>query len=52
RLVCPFNERLVTNNAYYVVCHQSQADLGKIVAFREWLQNQVKDEQEDDDFNH
>jgi LysR family glycine cleavage system transcriptional activator len=52
RLVCPFNERLVTNNAYYVVCHQSQADLGKIVAFREWLQNQVKDEQEEDDFNH
>lgn len=51
RLVCPFDERLIANNAYYVVCHQSQAELGKIVAFCEWLQSQVKDEQEEDDYN-
>ena len=51
RLVCPFDERLIATNAYYAVCHQSQAELGKIVAFLQWLQSQVEDEQEDDDFN-
>ena len=51
RLVCPFDERLIATNAYYAVCHQSQAELGKIVAFLQWLQSQVEDEQENDDFN-
>ncbi|MGO4893523.1 transcriptional regulator GcvA [Flavobacterium sp. W21_SRS_FM6] len=50
RLVCPFEEKLITNNAYYFVCQQSQADLGKIVAFRQWLVEQVQQDQEDEDF--
>ena len=51
RLVCPFEEKLVTKNAYYFVCHQSQTELGKIAAFRSWLLSQVHDEQDYDDFN-
>ncbi|WP_313511240.1 transcriptional regulator GcvA, partial [Kosakonia sacchari] len=34
RLVCPFNDVLVSKNAFYLVCHDSQAELGKIAAFR------------------
>ena len=30
RLVCPFNDVLVSKNAFYLVCHDSQAELGKI----------------------
>jgi LysR family glycine cleavage system transcriptional activator len=51
RLICPFEEKLITKSAYYLVCHQSQADLGKITAFREWLLAQVKEEQDDQYFN-
>lgn len=50
RLICPFEEKLASKNAYYLVCHQSLADLGKIAAFREWLLTQVRAEQEDNDF--
>ena len=50
RLVCPFEEKLITNNAYYFVCQQSQAELGKIMAFRQWLVAQVRQEQEDEAF--
>ncbi len=32
RLVCPFNDVLVSKNAFYLVCHDSQAELGKIAA--------------------
>ncbi|MFM2482484.1 transcriptional regulator GcvA [Celerinatantimonas sp. YJH-8] len=45
RLVCPFEQVLVSQNAYYLVCHPSQAEQGKIVAFREWMINLVKEEQ-------
>lgn len=51
RLICPFEEKLVTKSAYYLVCHQSQAEQGKIVAFREWLLAQVQAEQDDQDFS-
>jgi LysR family glycine cleavage system transcriptional activator len=51
RLICPFEEKLVTKDSYYVVCEQSQADLGKIAVFRQWLLKQVKEEQDDQDFN-
>ena len=51
RLVCPFEEKLVSKNAYYLVCHQSQAELGKIAVFRQWLLDQVKEEQENDEYN-
>jgi LysR family transcriptional regulator, glycine cleavage system transcriptional activator len=50
RLVCPFEEKQITNNAYYFVCHQSQAELGKIAAFRQWLVQQVEDDQQDEEF--
>lgn len=51
RLVCPFAEKLVTRNAYYLVCSESQSESGKIKAFREWLLSEVKQEQETDDFD-
>ncbi|MGJ8681648.1 transcriptional regulator GcvA [Paraglaciecola sp.] len=51
RLICPFAEKLVTKEAYYFVCEQHQADLGKITAFREWLLKQVKEEQDVQDFD-
>lgn len=47
RLVCPFNQVLVSKNAYYVVCRESQAELGKISAFRDWMLSMVKAEQEE-----
>ncbi|KXI28776.1 transcriptional regulator GcvA, partial [Paraglaciecola hydrolytica] len=50
RLVCPFEEKQITNNAYYFVCQQSQAELGKIAAFRQWLMEQVREDQQDEDF--
>ncbi|AEY01139.1 DNA-binding transcriptional activator GcvA [Oceanimonas sp. GK1] len=37
RLVCPFEQVLMSKNAYYLVCHESQAGLGKIAAFRDWM---------------
>jgi len=46
RLVCPFNDVLVSKNAYYIVCRESQKDLGKIEAFRQWLLDMVANEQE------
>ncbi|MAG76968.1 MAG: transcriptional regulator [Colwelliaceae bacterium] len=46
RLVCPFNEVLVSKNAYYIVCREAQADVGKIAAFREWMLDTVSNEQE------
>lgn len=51
RLVCPFEEKWVGKNAFYLVCHQSQAELGKIAAFRHWLLTEVEDEEDNDDFN-
>ncbi|MFT4925695.1 MAG: LysR family glycine cleavage system transcriptional activator [Phenylobacterium sp.] len=47
RLVCPFNQILVSKNAYYVVCRESQAELGKISAFRDWMLDMVQAEQEE-----
>ncbi len=46
RLVCPFNEVLVSKNAFYLVCHDSQAELGKIAAFRQWILSKAASEQE------
>lgn len=44
RLICPFEERMVTQRAYYLVCRESQAELKKIQAFKDWLLEQVSDE--------
>lgn len=46
RLVCPFNDVLVSKNAYFVVCRETQKDIGKIEAFRNWLLDMVAAEQE------
>lgn len=46
RLVCPFNDVLVSKNAFYLVCHDSQAELGKIAAFRQWILEKAANEQE------
>ncbi|MCK8275874.1 LysR substrate-binding domain-containing protein, partial [Erwinia amylovora] len=45
RLVCPFNDVLVSKNAFYVVCHDSQAELGKIADFRQWILAKAASEQ-------
>lgn len=37
RLVCPFEEYLVSNNAYYIVSDENMSELGKIQAFRQWM---------------
>lgn len=47
RLVTPFNEVLVSKNAFYLVCREAQVDSPKIVAFRNWLLDTVRAEQED-----
>ncbi|GAA0858259.1 transcriptional regulator GcvA [Aliiglaciecola litoralis] len=49
RLVCPFEERLISKSSYYLVCHQSQAELGKIATFRHWLLEQVRGDLDEDD---
>ncbi|CAO97782.1 transcriptional regulator GcvA [Erwinia tasmaniensis] len=46
RLVCPFNDVLASKNAFYLVCHDSQAELGKIAAFRQWVLAKAASEQE------
>lgn len=46
RLVCPFNDVLVSKNSYYIVCREQQLEIGKIAAFREWVLKTVADEQE------
>ncbi len=45
RLVMPFEERVESRDAFYLVCDESQADLGKIAAFRDWILGQVVEEQ-------
>lgn len=47
RLVCPFNDVLLSKNGYYIVYRPHQADVGKISAFRDWVLATVENEQED-----
>ncbi|MGF1764710.1 transcriptional regulator GcvA [Aliivibrio kagoshimensis] len=46
RLVCPFDEELVSKNAFYLVCFEKQADTGRIATFREWVLAKASSEQE------
>ncbi|GAA0816414.1 transcriptional regulator GcvA [Colwellia sp. D2M02] len=46
RLVCPFNDVLVSKNSYFIVCREAQKDNGKIAAFRQWMLDMVRAEQE------
>ncbi|HAW94351.1 MULTISPECIES: transcriptional regulator GcvA [unclassified Arsukibacterium] len=45
RLIVPFNHVLISKDAYYLVCRESQAELGKITAFRQWMVDMVTAEQ-------
>ena len=46
RLVNPFGQALIGKNAFYLVCREHQADVGKIQAFRDWVLNTVSLEEE------
>ncbi|OIQ26010.1 transcriptional regulator GcvA [uncultured Vibrio sp.] len=46
RLIAPFDEKFVTKNAFYVVCHDKQADMGRIATFRDWMLAKAQSEQE------
>lgn len=48
RLISPFNHMLISKNAYYIVCRENQADVGKIEAFRDWVLDTVANEQEEE----
>lgn len=52
RLICPFNEVLVSKNAFYLVCQDTQAELGKIAAFRNWILASAASEQEKAGFSY
>ncbi len=41
RLVCPFEERMVTKQSYYIVCREAQAELGRIQTFKDWVLTKV-----------
>ncbi|CCQ09666.1 Glycine cleavage system transcriptional activator GcvA [Pseudoalteromonas luteoviolacea B = ATCC 29581] len=45
RLVIPFSHHLESKNAYYLVLRESQSELGKIVAFKDWMLSLVEQEQ-------
>ena len=47
RLIAPFDEVLVSKNAFYVVCHDKQADMGRIATFRDWMLAKAQSEQEE-----
>lgn len=47
RLVCPFDEVLLSKNAFYIVCQEKQADTGRIQVFRDWVLTKAAREQED-----
>ncbi|MFY8349158.1 transcriptional regulator GcvA [Pseudoalteromonas sp. SSM20] len=51
RLVIPFNHHLESKNAFYLVLRESQTELGKIVAFKEWMLSMVEKEQIEAGFN-
>ncbi|SJL82672.1 transcriptional regulator GcvA [Vibrio palustris] len=47
RLVAPFDEVVMTPNAFYVVCDEKQADMGRIATFRDWMIRTARREQEE-----
>ncbi|WP_218309437.1 transcriptional regulator GcvA [Alteromonas antoniana] len=47
RLIMPFEEKVESRDAFYLVCDEAQAELGKIAAFREWILKLVEEEQDD-----
>lgn len=49
RLVVPVEHSLISKNSFYIVCRESQVDVGKIAAFREWVLETVEREQDEAD---
>ncbi|MDP5207636.1 transcriptional regulator, partial [Alishewanella sp. SMS9] len=47
RLFVPFNHVLISKDSYYLVHRESQTELGKIAAFRQWMLDMVLAEQAD-----
>lgn len=47
RLVTPFEQVLLSKNAYFLVCREPQVEAPKIVAFRDWLLDMIAKEQGD-----
>ncbi|WP_448567482.1 transcriptional regulator GcvA [Thalassotalea ganghwensis] len=45
RLVNLFDHRLVSKNAFYIVCREHQMELGKIASFRQWVLDTVAAEE-------
>ena len=45
RLLMPFSHAVESKNAFYLVLRESQAELGKIVAFKDWMLEMVEQEQ-------
>jgi len=43
RLICPFEERIESKDAFYLVCHQTQSQNPKIQMFRDWMLSQVEE---------
>lgn len=48
-LIRVFPEALPRDKSFYLVCRDSQAEIGKIATFRNWLLSIV--EEEEDDFS-
>ncbi|MGB2079399.1 MAG: transcriptional regulator GcvA [Vibrio sp.] len=46
RLVQPFDEVLISKNAFYIVCDAKQADVGRIATFRDWMLSKAASEQD------
>jgi LysR family glycine cleavage system transcriptional activator len=46
RLIPLFDKVLMTEFAFYLVCHEKQADTGRIATFRDWLLSRARHEQE------
>lgn len=47
RLITPFNQILLSKKSYYLVCREAQIDSAKINTFRNWLLEEVKQEEEE-----
>jgi LysR family glycine cleavage system transcriptional activator len=47
RLVIPFSHSLESKNAFYLVVREAQAELGKIVSFKEWMLSMVEQEEQE-----
>ncbi|WOH38747.1 transcriptional regulator GcvA [Thalassotalea fonticola] len=46
RLVAPFAQVLVNQDAFYIVCRDEQLDTGRISQFRQWVLNTIADEED------